>query len=123
WRKCWRRMVKSDKGWGLRTSRFGLSYVPRIRHRVLSPGQNIDRYVVEALIGSGGTAMVYRVRHRQLNTWHALKVLSVTSAAIRDRMLREGRVQAELRHLNIVAVTDILDIDGSPGLLLEYIDG
>jgi serine/threonine protein kinase len=90
---------------------------------VLSPGQNIDRYVVEALIGSGGTAMVYRVRHRQLSTWHALKVLSVTSAAIRDRMLREGRVQAELRHLNIVAVTDILDIDGSPGLLLEFIDG
>jgi serine/threonine protein kinase len=90
---------------------------------VLSPGQNIDRYVVEALIGSGGTAMVYRVRHRQLNTWHALKVLSVTSVAIRDRMLREGRVQAELRHLNIVAVTDILEIDGSPGLLLEFIDG
>jgi serine/threonine protein kinase len=90
---------------------------------LLSPGDIVDRYQVEAIIGSGGTAIVYRVRHRQLNTAHALKVLSVTSNTIRERMIREGQVQAALRHLNVVAVTDVLDIAGAPGLLLEYIEG
>ncbi len=90
---------------------------------MLSPGQIIDRYEVEGVIGRGGTAVVYRVRHRQLNTLHALKVLSITSPAIRERMILEGRVQASLRHLNVVAVTDVLEVDGMPGLLLEHIEG
>lgn len=90
---------------------------------MLAPGHTIDRYVVEAVIGTGGTAVVYRVRHRQLNTLHALKVMSVTSPTIRERMIREGKVQAALRHLNVVAVTDVLEIDGAPSLLLEFIEG
>ncbi|TVQ91902.1 MAG: serine/threonine protein kinase [Deltaproteobacteria bacterium] len=90
---------------------------------MLNPGQIIDRYTVESVIGHGGTAVVYLVRHNQLNSQHALKVLSLTSGAIRQRLLREGRVQAALQHTNIVSVTDVLDIDGNPGLLMEYIDG
>lgn len=90
---------------------------------MLSPGQTIDRYTVEAVIGHGGTAVVYLVRHKQLNSQHALKVLSLTSSAIRERLLREGRVQAALQHVNIVTVTDVLDIEGNPGLLMEHIDG
>ena len=89
----------------------------------LDLGQTVDRYVVEAVIGAGGTAMVYRVRHSHLGTFHALKVLSLSSDAIRERMLREGQYQAALQHLNIVSVTDVLDLGGSPGLLMEYIDG
>lgn len=90
---------------------------------MLKPGHIVDRYKVESVIGTGGTAVVYRVRHESLGTAHALKVLSVTSDVIRDRMLQEGRVQASLRHPNIVAVTDVLNVDGSPGLLMEYIEG
>ncbi len=90
---------------------------------MLSPGQSIDRYTVEAVIGHGGTAVVYLVRHNQLKSQHALKVLSLTSTAIRERLLREGRVQAALQHPNIVTVTDVLDIDGAPGLLMEHVDG
>lgn len=89
----------------------------------LELGSTVDRYTVEAVIGAGGTAMVYRVKHNALGTYHALKVLTVTSEAIRKRMLNEGRVQASLRHLNLVAVTDVLDISGAPGLLMEYIEG
>jgi hypothetical protein len=90
---------------------------------MLSPGQTVDRYTVEAVIGHGGTAVVYLVRHNQLKSQHALKVLSLTSGAIRERLLREGRVQAALQHANIVTVTDVLDIDGNPGLLMEHVDG
>ncbi|MBN2800431.1 MAG: protein kinase [Deltaproteobacteria bacterium] len=90
---------------------------------VLSPGKTIDRYIVEAVIGQGGMAMVYRVRHNRLGSRHALKVLTVTRPNVRKRLLREGRVQAELHHPNLVGVTDVLDIQGAPALLMEYVDG
>ena len=90
---------------------------------MLAPGDTIDRYEVRERIGAGGTAVVYHVTHVALGTEHALKVLSVTSPVIRDRMLQEGRVQASLRHLNVVAVTDVLDVNGAPGLLMEHIEG
>ncbi|MCA9573545.1 MAG: serine/threonine protein kinase, partial [Myxococcales bacterium] len=37
--------------------------------------------------------------------------------------IREGRVQARVRHPHLVAVTDVLDLDGSPGLLMELAHG
>jgi len=90
---------------------------------MLEPGQQIDRYTVDRLLGQGGMAVVYRVKHSQLGSFHALKVLTLTSAGIRERLLQEGRVQASLRHPNIVTVTDVIDVGGSPGLVMEYIEG
>ena len=90
----------------------------------LQPGEPVDRFVVEALIGEGGMAQVYRVRHRRLGTLHALKVLKFAHAGLRRRLVQEGVVQAGLRHRNIVAVTDVIeDIHGAPGLILELIEG
>jgi serine/threonine protein kinase len=89
----------------------------------LDLGQTVDRYVVERILGAGGTAMVYLVRHGNLGTLHALKVLTLTGSSIRERMEREGRVQAKLQHPNVVAVTDQLDVDGALGLLMEFVDG
>lgn len=56
----------------------------------LEPGQIIDRYIVEAQIGAGGMALVYRVRHGKLGTRHALKVLTSADSGVRDRLLQEG---------------------------------
>jgi serine/threonine protein kinase len=89
----------------------------------LDLGKTVDRYVVERVLGAGGTAMVYLVKHSSLGTLHALKVLTLTGSSIRERMVREGQVQAKLQHPNVVAVTDQLDIDGALGLLMEYVDG
>lgn len=91
--------------------------------QMLEAGQTVDRYVVDSLLGRGGMAVVFRVRHTQLASFHALKVLTIASAGIKDRLLQEGRVQASLRHPNVVAVTDVLDVGGSPGLVMEYIEG
>ena len=90
---------------------------------VLENGSDVDRYVVEGEIGRGGMAVVYRVRHRQLGTRHALKVVVIPDMYVQWRLLQEGRVQAALRHPNIVAVHDVIDVAGSPGLLLELIEG
>lgn len=45
------------------------------------------------------------------------------SAAMERRLVQEGRVQASLRHPNIVTVMDIVAVDDACGLVLEYVDG
>ena len=89
-----------------------------------NPGDVIDaRYVVERLLGEGGLAQVYQVRHRDLGSQHALKILLWKKASLTERLLLEGRIQAQLRHPNIVAVTDLVHYDGQVGLLMEFISG
>ncbi|MEQ1508457.1 MAG: serine/threonine-protein kinase, partial [Myxococcota bacterium] len=90
---------------------------------LIQSGTVIDRYTVDGVIGEGGMAIVFRVHHNALGTVHALKVLTVSSAGIRDRLRQEGRFQAKLQHPNIVAVTDVLEVGGTDGLILEYVDG
>ena len=90
---------------------------------MLEPGEIIDgRFEVEALIGEGGLAQVFRVRHIDLGSLHALKLLSWRKKSLADRLMLEGRIQAQLNHPNIVAVTDLVRHDGQFGLLMEYVD-
>ena len=89
----------------------------------MEPGEQFDRYIVESVIGSGGMATVYRVRHSALGSHHALKVLHNVNPSVRERLVQEGRLQAQLRHANIVAVTDVITVEGAPGLVMELING
>lgn len=86
-------------------------------------GQKIDRYIVEGRIGEGGMAEVYKCKHESLNTLHAVKVVKVSKEEIKQRMIREGQLQATLSHNNIVRVTDILPIQGHPCLVMDFIEG
>lgn len=90
---------------------------------MLEVGEVVHGYEVEALLGDGGLASVYRVRHRTLGTLHALKVLVVGTPTDRMRLVSEGQVQAHLRHRNVVGVTDVLEINRLPALVMELVDG
>ncbi len=59
---------------------------------MLEIGREVERYTVEAELGEGGMAHVFRVRHRLLGTLHALKVLKIGGPAIRARLVREGQL-------------------------------
>jgi eukaryotic-like serine/threonine-protein kinase len=90
----------------------------------LEPGATVaGRYVVESLIGTGGIAEVYRVRHAELGSFHALKVLTWHRKSLADRFENEGKFQAQLGHPNVVTVTDILRFDGRVALVMEFVDG
>jgi predicted ATPase len=89
----------------------------------LAAGTSVDRYVVEHLLGQGGAAEVYCVRHRQLDSRHALKVLSSPSPALAARLLKEGRAQSRLQHPHLLPVRDILDLHGRPALLMPLVQG
>ncbi len=89
----------------------------------LAPGTRVDRFVVEATLGIGGLATVHRVRHSELDTVHALKVPHDTAPARVAQLRREARIQARIRHPNVVGVTDLVYVDDVPALLLEYVSG
>ncbi|MEZ4319159.1 MAG: FHA domain-containing serine/threonine-protein kinase [Myxococcota bacterium] len=95
---------------------------------MLAPGDQIHHYIVEAAIGGGGMATVYRVRHAILQAPLALKVLDprwVDRPDLRKRFLAEGRIQALVRHPAIVMVTDAV-VDAPlriAGLVMEYVEG
>jgi len=90
----------------------------------VSKGTVIDeRYVVEAPLGQGGMASVWRVRHAQLGTPHALKLLYVDTPKLRERLLDEGRIQAMLSHPNVVKVTDVVSVPTGVGLVMDWVQG
>lgn len=91
--------------------------------RAPTPGETVDRYRVELVLGQGATSVVYKVRHQTLGTEHALKVLLSMSPKARDRLIAEAKLQATLNHPNIAPVTDVLWVDGTPALLMEYVAG
>lgn len=90
---------------------------------MLETGRQIERYIVEGELGRGGMASVFRVRHTRLGSIHAMKILEVSGKSVQDRLIREGQIQATLGHPNILIVTDVLDVDGHPGLSMPYLEG
>ncbi len=89
----------------------------------LAPGDTVDRYRVERVLGRGGQATVYQVRHQDLDVVRALKVLDATDATTRARLYAEGRILARLRHPNLVGVLDVLRVGDAPALVLEFVGG
>ena len=87
----------------------------------------IGDYTIEAELGAGGMARVYRGRHVHLETAHAIKVLDPRYRHIpeaRQRFLDEAKIQAKvLDHPNIVKVTNIVATAEHAALVMEYVDG
>src|SRR5436190_7914938 len=86
-----------------------------------------DRYRVEALVGRGGMATVYRAVDLRHDRVVAIKVMNPDFAETvgRDRFLREIRVTAGLSHPHILALHDSGDVadphDSASGRLLFYV--
>lgn len=92
----------------------------------MQPGDIVDRYEIVRSLGEGGMAEVYLARHTVLGSSNALKILDaklVSDEETRERFLAEGRIQAQLRHPNIVPVTDVVALPGVAGLVMQYIEG
>ncbi|MEZ4294813.1 MAG: protein kinase [Polyangiaceae bacterium] len=85
------------------------------------------RYVLEARIGRGGMATVYRARPRLLDGARALKLLNPDFAqdpTLRERFLREVKNSRRLVHPNIVEILDHGDSeDGVPYMVMELLQG
>lgn len=84
------------------------------------------RYRLEAVIGRGGMATIYRARDERLETLVAVKLLRPEIAADRDladRFRREALAASVLSHPNIVACLDTGTDPAGPYLVMALVDG
>ena len=84
-----------------------------------------DRYEVEARLGAGGMAEVWRGHDRVLNRTVAIKTLLPQFAqdgSFVDRFRREAQAAARLNHPGIVSVYDSGD-GAEPYIVMQYIEG
>jgi serine/threonine protein kinase len=89
-----------------------------------SPGS--APYHLLSLLGAGGMGEVYRARDVALGRDVAIKMLPPILVVDPDRLSRfdrEARLLASLSHPNICAIHGIASINGTPGLVLELVEG
>ena len=92
----------------------------------MQPQLIAGRYQVLRAIGRGGMGTVWLCRDEILGRDVAVKQIGALpgeSAPETKRAMREARSAAALNHPNAVAVYDVVDHDGRPWLVMEYVDG
>jgi serine/threonine-protein kinase len=89
-------------------------------------GGTLGNCMIDALIGEGGMARVYRARQKHLDRNVAIKVLPpyyASDQAFVDRFKREAKAMAQLSHPNIVTIHDAGTDKDRLYIILEYIGG
>jgi tRNA A-37 threonylcarbamoyl transferase component Bud32/tetratricopeptide (TPR) repeat protein len=86
-----------------------------------------DRYEVLEVVGKGGMGVVYKVRHKQLHKFLALKMLPSKNGLDRDQVARfdaEAKAASGLNHPNLAGIHDYgTTDDGSPYLVMDFVEG
>jgi uncharacterized protein (TIGR02145 family) len=88
--------------------------------------KQIYHYHIQSKLGEGGMATVYRAEHRLLKTSVAVKVLKedfVRNQHIRNRFIAEAQSMAQMSHVHIVKVTDLIDEGDTVAFVMEHIEG
>jgi eukaryotic-like serine/threonine-protein kinase len=87
-----------------------------------------QRYRLVSRIAVGGMGMVWEGRDELLQRRVAVKQLLIQpglseaeSLLARDRVIREARITARLHHPQAVTLYDVVDEDGSPCLIMQFV--
>jgi eukaryotic-like serine/threonine-protein kinase len=96
----------------------------------MRPGETavriVGRYQIQARIGQGAMANVYRAFDPDINRVLAIKVLKreyCQNPQFASRFLREARAAGALSHPNIVTIYDVGEIEGFPYIAMELLEG
>src|SRR5215471_11790387 len=114
-------------------TRFTASPAPRSAGHAeaastIAPGSLLGHtYRIEALLARGGMGEVYRARHSELNTEHAIKIILpelANNQRIVDLFRREASVLRTVRNDAVVAYDGVSrDENGRLYLVMEFVDG
>lgn len=88
--------------------------------------KTLGRYQIQALVGRGGFATVYRALDPNLEREVALKVLHpvlLSDPAFTKRFRSEARALAGLNHPHIITVYDVSEADGRLYIVMELANG
>jgi len=89
----------------------------------------VGRYRIVLPLGQGGTADVYLAAVDGPSGFTKLVVVKVLRKSLasdtefRLMFLSEARLAARLHHPNVVQTNEVIEVDGAPVLVMEYLDG
>jgi serine/threonine protein kinase len=86
-------------------------------------GSRIGQYEIIRELGSGGMGTVYLARDDRLGRRVAIKVLQTGTPELTRRFIVEARATAQCSHENIVIIYEVGELQGSPFMVLEYLQG
>ena len=89
-------------------------------------GKTIGRYEIQAHIGEGGMAQVFRAYDPGIQRAGALKILKEEHCQDEEHMrrfLQEGKAAGALTHPNIVTIYDVGSLEGAPYIMMELLEG
>ncbi|CAN5771148.1 hypothetical protein BH09MYX1_BH09MYX1_44180 [soil metagenome] len=94
----------------------------------VAPGQILaGKYRVDRVLGIGGMGVVVAATHLQLDERVAIKFLLPEALESRDtvaRFAREARAAVKIKNEHVARVSDVGTLDdGSPYMVMEYLDG
>ena len=94
----------------------------------IAPGSLLGHtYRIEALLARGGMGEVYRARHAELNTEHAIKIILpelASDSRIVDLFRREAAILRNIRNEAVVGYDGVFrDENGRLYLVMEFVDG
>ena len=90
------------------------------------PGSLVASYRLEAQVGAGGMAVVFRARDERLGRQVALKILAPALAAddgFRRRFIAESRAAAAVDDPHIIPVYEAGEADGALFIAMRYVAG
>src|SRR5215204_6051710 len=99
---------------------------PAILQETYMIGKILERYRIDAELGSGGMGIVYRAFDMQLEREVAIKVLSekmAGDATARMRLLREARAASALNHPHICVVHEVAVFENTSYIVMENVQG
>ena len=88
----------------------------------LAPGSRVAGYLLERLVGVGGTAAVFRARDERLGRVVALKLLT-GDEGVRQRFAREARAVAAVDHPHIIPVYEAGEATGVLFIAMRFVAG
>ena len=90
-------------------------------------GKSIGRYHILEQLGQGGMATVFKAYDTRLEREVAIKIIRKEAfppeqvGKVLKRFEREAKALAKLDHPNIIKVHDYGEYDGSPYLVMQYV--
>lgn len=95
----------------------------------MSEPQTIGRYQIISELGHGAMGAVYRAQDPMMDRTVAIKTILASAltgplaSEYRERFIREAKAAGRLSHPGIVTVYDVSEQDGTPYLVMEFVNG
>ncbi|HYO51799.1 serine/threonine protein kinase [Archangium sp.] len=96
---------------------------PSAQGNEFKPGTRLQHYELIREIGSGGMGTVFLARDNRLGRRVAIKFLHTQDSDLTKRFILEARATARCSHENIVIIYEVGEHNGSPFMVLEYLQG